>query len=193
MTFFLDIVFALSKGVPQLNCLVARAGNNLSIVSTEANRQNVRCMSNEAAGGQSGVEVPETEGVVPGRGKGKLAIRRDNNIRNEVVVAVENSLGVTIRIFVARQLPDNNGLVWIMSSDQIVQKVDEEPALPREAVKIMSGFSEEVAMAVTHPLWPSKDPRKRSDSDMVFSVSWTLTSSSSQCSPSLSHTSHRNP
>jgi hypothetical protein len=41
--------------------------------------------------------------------------------------------------------------------------------VPREAVKIISGFSEEVAMAVIHPLWPSSDPRKRSDSDMVFS------------------------
>jgi hypothetical protein len=28
----------------------------------------------------------------------------------------------------------------------------------------MSGFSDEVAMAVTHPLWPSSDPRKRRDS-----------------------------
>ena len=38
--------------------------------------------------------------------------------------------------------------------------------IPREAVKIISGFSDEVAMAVTHPLWPSKEPRKRSDSDI---------------------------
>lgn len=36
--------------------------------------------------------------------------------------------------------------------------------LPREAVKIMSGFSEEVAIAVTQPLWPDNEPRKRSDS-----------------------------
>ena len=40
--------------------------------------------------------------------------------------------------------------------------------IPREAVKIMSGFSDEVAMAVTHPLWPSKEPRKRSDSDIFL-------------------------
>jgi len=125
VTFFLDIVFALSKSVPQLNCLVARARDNLSVVGAEANRKNVRCMSNEAAGGQSGVEVPETEGVIPGRGKGELAIGRDNNIGNKVVVAMENSLGITVRIFVACQLPDNDGLVWIISSDQIVQNVDE--------------------------------------------------------------------
>lgn len=34
----------------------------------------------------------------------------------------------------------------------------------------MSGFSEEVAIAVTQPLWPSMEPRKRSDSDMVLFV-----------------------
>ena len=36
--------------------------------------------------------------------------------------------------------------------------------IPREAVKIMSGFSEDVAIAVTHPLWPGREPRKRKDS-----------------------------
>lgn len=30
--------------------------------------------------------------------------------------------------------------------------------LSREAVKIMSGFSDEVAMAVTSPLWPTRLP-----------------------------------
>jgi hypothetical protein len=40
--------------------------------------------------------------------------------------------------------------------------------IPREAVKIMSGFSEDVAIAVTHPLWPAKEPRNRSCSDMLL-------------------------
>jgi hypothetical protein len=31
----------------------------------------------------------------------------------------------------------------------------------------MSGFSEEVAMAVTQPLWPSIEPRKRRDSAIL--------------------------
>ena len=30
--------------------------------------------------------------------------------------------------------------------------------LSREAVRIMSGFSEEVATAVTSPLWPTREP-----------------------------------
>lgn len=47
-----------------------------------------------------------------------------------------------------------------------------ESKIPREAVKIMSGFSEEVAMAVTHPLWPDKEPRNLSDS-AILKVCWT--------------------
>jgi len=66
MTFFLDIVFTLSKSVPQLDCFVARTGNNLSVIGAEANRQNVGGVPNEAAGRHSGVEVPKTEGMVPG-------------------------------------------------------------------------------------------------------------------------------
>ncbi len=31
--------------------------------------------------------------------------------------------------------------------------------VPREAVRIMSGFSEDVAIAVTQPLWPAIEPR----------------------------------
>jgi len=59
----------------------------------------------------------------------------------------------------------------------------------------MSGFSDEVAMAVTHPLWPSKDPRKRRDSDMVFSVNWTykLALKARQRGHGHITTSHRNP
>jgi hypothetical protein len=44
----------------------------------------------------------------------------------------------------------------------------EKTNLPRDAVKIMSGFSEEVAIAVTQPLWPAKEPRNRNCSPMLF-------------------------
>ena len=37
---------------------------------------------------------------------------------------------------------------------------------PREEVKMTSGFSAEVAMAVTHPPCPSRVPLKERDSDM---------------------------
>lgn len=42
--------------------------------------------------------------------------------------------------------------------------------VPREAVKIMSGFSDEVAIAVTHPLCPEREPKYRSDSIFLVQV-----------------------
>jgi hypothetical protein len=39
--------------------------------------------------------------------------------------------------------------------------------IPREAVRIMSGFSDDVAMAVTQPACPGNEPRKRKDSAML--------------------------
>jgi hypothetical protein len=39
---------------------------------------------------------------------------------------------------------------------------------PLEAVKIMSGFSEEVATAVIQLEWPASEPLKDSASDMMY-------------------------
>ena len=45
----------------------------------------------------------------------------------------------------------------------------DEVTLPREAVRMTSGVSEEVAIAVTQPEWPVREPRKRRDSAIVVS------------------------
>ena len=111
MTVILDIVFALSKSIPKLDGLVTGARDNLPVISTEADREDIRGVADESTGGETGVQIPETESVVPGRREGELAIGGDDNIRNEVVVAVENSLGVAVRVLIAGQLPDDDGLI----------------------------------------------------------------------------------
>ena len=68
-------------------------------------------MANETAGGGAGVQVPETQGLVPRGGEGELAVGRDDNVRNKVVVAVEDALGVAVVGVIARQLPDDDGAV----------------------------------------------------------------------------------
>lgn len=73
-------------------------------------------MADELAGGKAGVQVPETEGLVPRGREGELAVRRDDDVRDEVVVAVEDLLGETERRLVAGELPDDDGLVWEMSA-----------------------------------------------------------------------------
>lgn len=73
-------------------------------------------MADELAGGEAGVKVPETEGLVPRGRESELAVRRDHNVRDEVVVAVEDLLGEAERRLVTRKLPDNDGLVCLVSN-----------------------------------------------------------------------------
>ena len=96
VAILLDIVLAFSKGVPELDCPVTRARDNLSVVSAEADGKDIRGVADETAGGETGVEVPETEGVVPGRGQGELAVRGNNDVGDEVVVAVKDALWVAV-------------------------------------------------------------------------------------------------
>jgi hypothetical protein len=51
VSLILDIVLALSEGVPQLDGAVTGSGDNLPVVSTEADGQDIGSVSNEAAGG----------------------------------------------------------------------------------------------------------------------------------------------
>ena len=85
----------------------------MPVVRAEADRQNVGSVSNKAASGETGVEVPEPEGVVPGGRQRELAIRRDDDVGDEVVVSVKDALRVAVRLLLAGELPDDNGLVCI--------------------------------------------------------------------------------
>ena len=164
VTLLLNVIFALSEGIPEFDGPVTGSRDNLSVVSAEADRKHVGGVADKATGGQAGVEIPQTEGVIPRRRKGELTIGRDDDVRDEVVVTVENALRVSVGVLVAGQLPNDDSLVWVFGGMRKREKSRKMQNVPREAVKIISGFSEEVAMAVTHPLWPSKEPRKRSDS-----------------------------
>jgi len=112
VTIILDIILALSKGVPKFDCFITRTRDNLSVVCAEADGQDIGGVADESASGLASVQVPETQGMVPGGGKGELAIGGDDNVRDEVVVAVKNSLGVSIGVFIASELPDNDCLVY---------------------------------------------------------------------------------
>jgi hypothetical protein len=112
VAILLDVVLAFTEGVPELDGLVTRSRDDLPVISTEADGQDVRSVANESAGGLAGVEVPEAESVIPGSREGELAVGRDNDIRDEVVVAVEDALGVPIALIIAGQLPDDDGLVY---------------------------------------------------------------------------------
>ena len=66
MALLLDVIFALSKGVPELNRPVTGAGDDLPVVGAEADGEDIGGVADKAASGGTGVQVPEAQGVVPG-------------------------------------------------------------------------------------------------------------------------------
>ena len=111
MTVILDVILALAKGIPELNRPVARARDDLTVVSGEADREDIGGVADETTGSAASVEVPQAQRVVPGRRERELAIGGDDDVRDEVVVPVEDTLWVTVLVLVTRELPDDDGLV----------------------------------------------------------------------------------
>lgn len=107
----LDVVFALAEGVPELNRPVARARDDLPVVSREADGEDIGGVADEAAGRVASVEIPQAERVVPRGGERELAVGGDDDVRDEVVVAVEDALRVAVLILVTGELPDDDRLV----------------------------------------------------------------------------------
>lgn len=60
-----DGVLAVTEGVPELDCSVARTRDDLSVVGREGDGENVVGVANESSGGGTGSKLPETEGLVP--------------------------------------------------------------------------------------------------------------------------------
>jgi len=111
VSILFDVEFTFTEGIPEFNRLVTRARDDLPIISAEADRQNIGSVPDEFPGCLAVVQVPKTEGVIPRSGKSELAVRRDNDVGNEVVVSVENTFWVTERVLISGQLPDDDGFV----------------------------------------------------------------------------------
>lgn len=73
-----DGVLAVTEGVPQLDGAVAGSGNDLAVVGREGDGQNVVGVADEAAGGLTGGELPQTESLVPGGGEGVGTVGRND-------------------------------------------------------------------------------------------------------------------
>ena len=77
-----DGELAVTKGVPELDGAVARAGDDLAVVGGEGDGEHVVGVADEAAGGGTGGELPEAQRLVPGRGEGVGTVRGDDLSRN---------------------------------------------------------------------------------------------------------------
>lgn len=73
-----DGVLAVTEGVPQLDCPVARTRDDLAVVGGERDGQNVVGVADETAGGGAGGKLPEAESLVPRGREGVRAIGRDH-------------------------------------------------------------------------------------------------------------------
>jgi hypothetical protein len=96
VTIFGDIELALTKGVPHLDGLVTRTGNNLTVIGREGDGQDIVGVADETTGGVTSVQVPKTESLIPRGGQGELTVGRDGNIFNEVGVTNKRLAGNTI-------------------------------------------------------------------------------------------------
>lgn len=103
--------FELAQRVPELDGLVSAGGDDLSVVGGEGDGENVVLVAGESGGGDSSFEVPESQGLVPRGGDGELTARADDDVGDEVVVALQSLHWVTVHITVSGETPDDEGLV----------------------------------------------------------------------------------
>jgi len=108
---FIDGVLALGEGIPELDALIAGTGDDLTVVRREGNREDVLGVSDEAAGGGTLVQVPQSDGGIPGGREGELAVGGENDILNEVVVASQGTLRNSILELLAGKAPLDEGLI----------------------------------------------------------------------------------
>ena len=74
-------------------------------------RQDIPSVTHKLPSGQTSVQVPQTQSLIPRGRQGKLAVGRDGNVRDKVVVAVQDLLGETKVGVIPGELPDDEGLV----------------------------------------------------------------------------------
>jgi len=96
MTVLSQGVLQVTKRVPQVDGLVARAGDDLTVVGGEGDAQHVLGVADETTGGVSGVEVPQTESTIPRTRQSELTIRGDGNILDKVRVTSQTLVCITV-------------------------------------------------------------------------------------------------
>lgn len=83
-----DGVLAVSEGVPQLDGAVTRGGDNLAVVSGEGDGEDIVGVANEGTGGNTGRELPQTQGLVPGSGQRVGTVRGDDLRRQQSAIYI---------------------------------------------------------------------------------------------------------
>jgi len=93
-------VLAFTQSVPQVDGLVTRTGDNLSVVSGKGNTQHIVGVVDESLGGGTRSKLPQSEGSVPRSRQSELSIGRDGDILDKVAVSGQTSSGIAISFFI---------------------------------------------------------------------------------------------
>lgn len=105
------VTLHLTTDIPQLDGLVAGAGNDKAVVGAERRRHDITGVTIEGGLGLTSGQIPQAHGLVPGAGQSKATILAKGNITDKVAMTIEALLGDTKAFTVGGQVPDNSSLV----------------------------------------------------------------------------------
>jgi len=114
-----DGVLSLGKGVPELDALIAGTRDDLTVVGREGNGEDVLGVAHKAARGGTLVQVPQSDGGIPGGREGELAVGGEHYILNKVVVATQGTLGNSIAELITGKTPLDEGLIARTGDQQV--------------------------------------------------------------------------
>ena len=118
---------ALSKRVPELDGLITRSGDDLTVVEGECDGKDVLLVTHETTCGLSGADLPETERSIPRSRECELSIGGDDHVGNEVVVSAEGTAGISCSVVLGLfggtglfgEVPYEDGLVTGGGEDEV--------------------------------------------------------------------------
>jgi hypothetical protein len=110
----------VTKSVPEVDGLVARSGDDLTVVGGEGDGENILGVANELAGAVTSAQFPQTESSIPRSGKSEVTIRREGNILDEVGMSGQSSERLSVLdIGSTVELPNDDAAV-ARSGDDLV-------------------------------------------------------------------------
>ncbi|KAI7974719.1 hypothetical protein EIK77_003867 [Talaromyces pinophilus] len=120
---------AFTKGVPELDGSVTGTGDDLAVVGREGNGEDIAGVAAEDAGGVASRKFPQAQSLT-------------YTVGHDVGVALKASLGVTVGLVVAGQVPDDQGLVATGGKEH-VGAIDDAIAISKNALSRTSRFRRE--------------------------------------------------
>lgn len=111
MTLVGDGVLALTDGVPDLDGSVSAGRDNLSVIGGERDGENITSVADKSVLGDTGLQVPDSQGLVPRAGDGVGTIVRDGTVLDNVGVALKRLSGDSVVGVVSGKRPHNQRLV----------------------------------------------------------------------------------